>query len=163
MSGDFLAMQDVLNDLAENSDSLSAEEAVRAREDLAQLEAVLKRTYSMVETALRRHLEAGSREQGGKVYALAQSGKWRYRHRDILNKIADQAARPDADGVLPTALDAARAAAKMTFETYSSNSTKPKETQRRNLGFQQTEDVADWEKTGTEIEVVDLNEPKGAQ
>lgn len=165
--GDFIAMQDVLNGLAEDSDSLSADEAIAALEALGELASVLKRTESMVETALRRHLEGGSRELGGRMYGLGKKGEWRFRHRDVIARVAEVASTPNVDGEVPTARDAAISAARTMLALYASDSTKPKATALKALGFHPPAkgvktDVADWEKTGTEIKVVDLDAPEGA-
>lgn len=165
--GDFLAMSDVLNGLAEESDSLSADEAIAAMEALRELQSVVRRTESMVETALRRHLESGSRELGGRMYGLGKKGEWRFRQRDILARIADSAAMPNVEGEVPTAHEAALIAARLTQGLYASRTTKPKSTGLKALGFNPPApgvktDVADWEMTGTEIKVVDLNAPEGA-
>lgn len=168
--GDFIAMQDVLNELAEDSDSLSADEAIAALEALGELASVLKRTTSMVETALRQQLEGvegRTRVLAGRAYSLAPKGKWRYRHREILHRIADHAAMPNADGEVPTAREAAIIAARLTQGIYASDSTVPKTTGLRALGFtppapRTATDVADWQKTGTQVVVTDLNAPEGA-
>jgi hypothetical protein len=162
-AGDFHAMEDVLNELADDSDSLSADEAMAAIEALGQLASVVKRTTSLVETALRRHLEAGGpRQLGGRAYVLKDAGKWRDNHLAFRKAIIDDACRPDTTtGELPTARDAATLAANAMFEAYLSQSSKIKESALEMYGFTRPQ-ISTWEKTGSKIEVVDLGAPEGA-
>ena len=162
--GDFIAMQDVLNELANDSDSLSPDEAIAALEALRDLQSVVRRTESMVETALKGHLEDGTRELGGRVYALKADGKWRYRHDDIDRAVLAKAKYLSTDHetgevdyeLVPIFV------IKLMAGLYRSTSTVPKKYALKAIGVDDTPKVADWEHTGKKIEIIDLNAPEGA-
>lgn len=163
-TGDFIAMIDVLTELGNESDSLSADEAIAALEALGQLASEVKRCESLVTTALKIHLEDGSRQLGGRVYALGEEGKWRYRHAHIDRVVHHAAMQTGVDaetGEIVTET-AVRHAIRLMAGLYRSASTVPKKGVLQDLGFDDTPDVADWEKTGKKIKVIDLEAPEGA-
>jgi hypothetical protein len=157
--GDLLAAQDVIDALAEHSDTLSLEQAIQMMEILANLTSVVRRADQLVQTQVYRLLEQ-PRVLGNRRYVRGANYTKRYDHARIARMIKDQALIDRETGELRAARDAVNAALHMALQIYTSDSTPAKQNAlRRLLGIGDVieENVATDVKTGTTIHVYDLD------
>lgn len=161
--GDIMSMIDVLREQANEADQLDVDQALARLEVLNQLHSEVRTCSSMIETAAKVHLESGSRQLGERVYALGEDGKWRYHHEEIDRAVLKHAMAVGADeqGEV-SAHEAVVAAVRLMAGLYRSASTTPKKQALTALGFDDTPDIATWERLGKKIKVVDLSAPEGA-
>ena len=157
---DIVGMIDVLSEVAEQSDSMEADEAIALMESMGELISEARRILSLVETAVKNHLEAGAREIGGRTYVRKAAGKWRAYHDEIASAVIGQSVVDTATGELRDAKEAASVAVAFMRDLYVSPSVEPKKGGLKRLGLDLLE-VSRWEKTGTRIEVIDNEGPEG--
>jgi hypothetical protein len=158
--GDILAAIDLLAELCNAADQLEVDEATAFSELLGQLGSEVKRTASMIDTALKAHLEDGARQVGDRVYAKKRDGKTRFDHDHIGTRVAALAAIDTETGqIRESAHDAAREAVRLMMKLYVSPADKPHTVHLAALGLAKRE-VSRWEHTGTKIVVTDLSAPE---
>lgn len=156
--GDVLAAIDVLVQLTEESDQLEADEAIVMMELLADLKSKAAIAYGSVQTAVVNKLESGSREIEGRLYYRKAAGVYRTYHADVHAAVVGQSV-VDRDGVIRDAKEAAQRAVHLMEMLYVSASTNPKIAGLDALGLSKKK-VMRWEKTGTTVNVVDMQDPE---
>lgn len=160
VSGDLRAAIDVVDQLAERSDSLRVDEAVEALEALAQLGNAVKQAMVLIESGAANQLEQ-PRVIGNRRYVKANRYTRRFNHERIAKMIAVQASINNITGEIASAVKAAETATYLMREIYVSHSTDAKMGALRALlgvGDPFAENLARNEHTGTKVEVYDLKE-----
>lgn len=158
--GDLLAVIDLMAAVAETSDSLEVDEAITTMELLRQVHSAVRTAEGMLDAAVKRHLEAGARQVGSRVYATKPDGKWRTYHDEIATKVIG-VSTVDADtGEIRDAKTAAATAVAFMQQLYVAPAVVPKAGGLKALGLDKA-DVSKWERTGTKIEIIDMEAPDG--
>lgn len=153
-TADLAAIGDVAARLAEQSDSLSAQQAIELL-GAAQLAAkALSIAMGLLEAQALKTLEQPI-IVGGTAWAKKPTYKDRPDQTLIARVVTEKAAQPDANGEVPTAVDAAEAATKMMQALYVSPSTKPKVGGVTALGLRM-EDVCAEEFVGHHLKQTEL-------
>jgi hypothetical protein len=145
---DIEAVGDVLDYVAEQSDSMEPDLAIQMINALNELERKLKMARSLCETQAKRTLEGKPIKVDGKVYAERDTGKWRPSQSRIRQAIVRNALADDQGRVVKSRQAVAERAVTIMYDLFVSPSTMPKVTGLKSLGLT-NEDVADWDKTGT--------------
>ena len=141
---DVLASIDVLNDVDEDTDSMSIEDAVAMREAVITLMSAARMTLALIDTQLVTTLES-PREINGMRYEVKKSdGKWRPDHMPVDAAVFRHSVADPETGELMDARMAAQAAIDMMADLYRSASTMPKTGALDKLGLKKW-DVAEQE------------------
>ena len=156
---DVEATGDVFVALGELSDSLSMEDAIAYKEALGRVKKVLEGVIGLVNTQIIRTLDSPV-QVGNRIWYTADDGKWRPDHAEVRKLVVDEVSKPDVNGEVPTARDAATQAFELAKILYVMPGTMPKKAGLDRLGVARNR-VARWEKTGTKIETKDLEGPDG--
>jgi len=160
--GDIAAAIDVVAEMVNECDSMTVDEALAMYDLVGQMTSELKRAASMLETQAKSLLEGGGRQIGDRMYGIKPSGKWRYRHDALADDIRVRALGIDeTTGEQRSARDAVEIAIKLMQEAYVSPSTEPKKGLLAKLGYTDTPQIAEWDRTGTRLVVTDLSDPGG--
>ena len=156
--GDLLAISDVLDALAEESDSLSLEDAIVLTETLDQLQSVLRRTQSMVDTQRITLLEQPT-VVGGRRYVPAVKYVERWEHYRIAKMITDRVRVDRETGEIRGADEAVAQALRYFIRIYLSESTKAKKGELQKLlgiGDAEAENLSRKVANGRTVNVYDL-------
>lgn len=94
-ASDILAATDVVDDIAEQSDSFDPETTVGMLEAIGQLERSIRTAKSMLRTQLISQLES-PKQIGSKIYAVVDEYKTRPEHEVIRARIISRAAGLDS-------------------------------------------------------------------
>ena len=151
--GDIDAMIDVLAQLEEQSDQLTADEAIAFKDAIGRVVAKAESTLGLLRTqAITIISDAPERVhvRDGVAYTVSDVGKWRPDQTMIRKAVARRAVVPGDDGEMRSAFDAAQAAVDMMYDLFVAPKTMPKAGGLTKLGLDK-KDVAHWEKTGTEL------------
>lgn len=156
--GDLLAISDVLDTLAEESDSLSLEDSIVLAETLNLLHSVLRRTASLVETQRLRLLEQPT-VVGGRRYVPATKYIDRWEHDRIAKMIADKVKVDRETGEIRSVDEAVAMALHHFIRIYLSNSDKAKKGELERLlgvGDAEAENLCRKVASGRTVNVYDL-------
>jgi len=158
---DIEAIGDVLDQIAEAADSLDAKESVEFMVALNAVNAKLKIAMTLCETQAKRTLDGQPIKVGDTLYVEKDTGKWRPDQSRIRARVVSMAAVDLATGEIVAGPIAAERAVDMMYQLFVSPSTMPKVGGLDYLGLDKR-DVADWERTGTALEAVELRSKAGA-
>lgn len=154
---DIEAMNAVLDDVADMADGLSAEQAIRLMDAVNAMIVRAKLAASLLETAAKNGLEQ-PKTIDGVLYAKTSTGKWRPEQSRIREVVATRAAYdPQTAELLADPKVAAARAVDMMYSLFVSPSQMPKVAGLEALKLDKS-DVAEWERTGTELKRVKLEE-----
>jgi hypothetical protein len=156
--GDLLAISDVLDALAEESDSLSLEDSIVLTETLNQLQSVLRRTQSMVDTQRITLLEQPT-IVGGRRYVPAVKYTERWEHWRIARMITDRVRVDRETGEIRGTDEAVAQALRYFVRIYLSESTKAKKGELKKLlgiGDAEAENLCKEVANGRTVNVYDL-------
>lgn len=156
--GDLLAISDVLDALAEESDSLSLEDSIVLAETLNLLHSVLRRTSSMVETQRLRLLEQPTVVEGRR-YVPAVKYTERWEHARVAKMIADKVRVNRETGEIRSVDEAVAMALHHFIRIYLSDSTKAKKGELKRLlgiGDAEAENLCREVANGRTVNVYDL-------
>lgn len=132
---DVAAMIDVLDELAEKSDSMTVEEAVELRESIVELRQRAQTVLGLADTQLVTILES-PREIGGNLYEVRQSdGKWRPLHTKVIARVKEVAPFNTDTGEILSPSEAAERAALLMSNLYVSPQGMPKVGALKALGL----------------------------
>lgn len=151
---DIQAVGDVLDWLCEQSDNMSIEAAV---EMVAALDALAKKVSmakSLCETQAKKLLDGQPAKVGDKIIVEKATGKWRPNQARIKNVVLSRSLVDDNGEREAEPDQAASRAIALMFSLYVSPSQMPKVGGLKELRLK-NEDVADWERTGSELKVID--------
>lgn len=141
---DIRAAGDVLDDVAELSDSMTVEQAVAYREAANELWTKVKQTIGLLDTQLVTVLES-PRAFNGMLYEVMQSdGKWRPDHMLVDQEVQRQSLINMETGEFRDPTEAVQAAMETMSDLYRSAQTMPKVGGLKKLGLNKW-DVADQE------------------
>jgi hypothetical protein len=137
--GDIEAMYDVLDQLGEQSDQIAPEDAIKLRAALTMLKRKAEVTLGLLQTAVVKATE----EQ--------PAGKWRPNQSKIKSRVVTMSSFNPITG---ETFDNVHAAAERAVDLMYALFVAPKDMPKKS-GLEQlhlvNDDVADWERTGTEI------------
>lgn len=123
---DIAAMADVLDGMAEDTDSLSVEAAVALRESVIELRRRAATLLGLIDTQLVSVLES-PREFNGIRYSIVNDGKWRPMHSKIKAAVKRDAVAIDTEtGEMRSAAEAVDHAVETMYALFVSPSTFPK-------------------------------------
>lgn len=154
---DVLAMGDVLDLIAEESDTMSLERAVGLKDALGAMKAKLEATIGLLRTTAIRVLDdspAKSAIVGGRVLTAKPTGKWRPDQGKIRQRVVGLSAY-NADGEEVAAVDAAANAVNLMYDLFVAPKDWPKKSGLDKLHLTK-EDVGEFERTGTELKETPL-------
>jgi hypothetical protein len=152
---DLEACGDVAAWLAEQSDSLSAEQAVEMLSEARKVHRAFALAIDMLETQALQLIEQPILV-GHTAWAKKPVLKKRPRQGQIAATVEAMAARPDENGEFPPAFEVASKAVTLMAALYVSPSTLPKVGGVKALGLEMT-DVVDEEHTGFELKATELD------
>jgi hypothetical protein len=151
---DVQAVGDVLDWLCEQSDGMGIEAAVEMAAALDVLAKKVAMAKSLCETQAKKLLDGQPARIGDKIIVEKATGKWRPNQSRVKGAVLARACY-DENGELEEYPDnAAERAIDMMFALYVSPSQMPKAGGLKELRLK-NEDVADWERTGSELKVID--------
>lgn len=154
VAADLKAIYDVAALLTEQSDQLSAEDALIMMEEAKKAQQALKLAIDMLESQALRSIEQPiliGRTAWSKVPVMKRRPR-----ADVIDKtVVRCAAMPDEDGVLPTAFEAAQNAVDIMKGLYVAPSTVPKVGGVKKIGLEFGE-VIDEELTGYELKRTEI-------
>ena len=153
-TGDIAAIGDVLDDIANRTDSMSVDEAMETATLLGELSKKLAVVKSLCETQVKTLLDGQPAKVGDKVIVERQTGKWRPDQTRIKRRVVGMAGCDPSTGELRTGPQAAEAAVELMYALFVSPSQMPKQGGMQKLGIDTT-DIAEWEITGSELKVID--------
>lgn len=152
---DLEAVGDVLDWLTEQSDTMTAETAIHMAAALDALGKKVAMAKSLCETQAKKLLDGQPIKVGDTLYVEKSTGKWRP-NQDRIRSVIVSRSLYDQNGEKVTEPEhAARRALAIAYEMFVSPSQMPKVGAMKSLGIS-NEDVADWEKTGSELKAVTL-------
>lgn len=151
---DLQAVGDVVDWVAEQTDSMTVEEAVTIGEALKDLAAKITIARTLCDTQVKTLLDGQPARIGDKVIVERQTGKWRPDQTRIKRRVVGMASCDPTTGELRTASEAADAAVNLMYALFVSPSQMPKQGGMQKLGID-TPDIAEWEITGSELKVID--------
>lgn len=154
VAADLQAINDVVQLLAESSDSLTTEQAIELIEAARKAQQSLKAAIEMLEAQAISTIERPLL-MGNVVWTKVPSVKKRPVPNIIDKAVLTFSAHPDGDGVMPTAYEAAQTAINMMKGLYVSPSTVPKVGGVKALGLDMG-DVCTEEHTGYELKRTEL-------
>lgn len=152
--GDLQAVGDVVDWVAEQTDSMTLEEAVTIGEALRELSTKIALAKALCETQVKTLLDGQPARVGDKVIVERKTGKWRPDQSRIKRRVVGMAGCDPSTGELRTGPQAAEAAVDLMYALFVSPSQMPKQGGMQKLGID-TPDIAEWEVTGSELKVVD--------
>lgn len=152
---DLQAVGDVLDWVCEASDSMTVETAIEFSVALTALIAKARMAQSLCETAAKTMLDGQPALIGDTLYVEKATGKWRPDQSRIRARVVGMSSCNPETGELVTAPEAAERAVNFMYTLFVSPSTMPKVGGLDLLGLDKR-DVADWEKTGSELSAVQL-------
>lgn len=147
---DLLAMADVLDDVGEETDSMTVEQAVEMREAIAELIRRARGVMGLCDAQLVSILES-PRQFGGSIYSVVPDGKWRPLHENVRSAVI-RAAAADEDGAIRGGRLAAEEATKIMYDLFVAASTMPKTGALERLGLVK-DDVGLFERAGKKLRV----------
>ena len=153
-TADLQAVGDVLDWVAEQSDSMTVEEAMALIDVLAEIGKKVTMAKSLCESQVKTLLDGQPAKIGDKVVVERQTGKWRPDQTRIKRRVVGMAGCDPATGELRTGPQAAEAAVDLMYALFVSPSQMPKQGGMQKLGID-TVDIAEWEHTGSELKVID--------
>lgn len=149
---DVLAMGDVLDLIAEESDEMSLERAVELKDALGLMKAKLEATIGLLRTSAIRVLDDTpdrSAIVGGRVLTAKPTGKWRPEQSKIRSRVVGMSAF-DANGEAVPAVEAAANAVNFMYDLFVAPKDFPKASGLEKLKLTK-DDVGEFERTGTEL------------
>jgi len=152
--GDITAIEDVINELAEQTEQMSVEENLRMCDALDALSKKIATTRSLCETAAKKLMDGQPAQVDNKVYVEKTTGKWRPDQNKIRRHVATRSVC-DANGEMMSPHDAAQRAVDLMYALFVSPSQMPKQAGMKQLGLD-APDVAEWERTGSTLKVVEV-------
>lgn len=152
---DLQAVGDVAALLAEQADSLSAQQAVELLHAARLADKALKMAIDMLEARAMQQIEQPILV-GNTVWAKKPSYKKRPDQKLIQRVVIAKASQPDEDGVAPTAHEAATAATLYMAALYVSPSTLPKTGGVNGLGLG-LGDVVNDQHVGFELKTTEID------
>lgn len=153
-TADLQAVGDVLDWVAEESDSMTIEEAMAVLETLVEVGKKLAMAKALCETQIKTLLDGQPAKVGDKIVVERQTGKWRPDQGRIKRRVVGMAGCDPSTGELRTGPQAAEAAVDLMYALFVSPSQMPKQGGMQKLGID-TPDIAEWEITGSELKVID--------
>lgn len=153
-TGDLQAVGDVVDWVAEQTDSMTLEEAVTIGEALRELTAKIALAKALCDTQVKTLLDGQPARVGDKIIVERKTGKWRPDQNRIKRRVVGMAGCNPSTGELRTGPQAAEAAVDLMYALFVSPSQMPKQGGMQKLGID-TPDIAEWEITGSELKVVD--------
>jgi hypothetical protein len=157
--GDVLGMQDVLTELTNEADDFDLDGAIVMMETLELLTSQVKTARGALETKVRELLEETKQRRivGERLYRMKPSGTVRHDHEQIIVETIDLVSVPSEEGEVPTAREAADAAAHIVYDLFVSPRDKAKITRLKHyFGDDTAKAVTFWEKGSDKLEVIDL-------
>ncbi len=151
---DILAACDVADQLAREADDLSPEQALTLLEAVEAAEGALKNAAAFLRARALSQMEQPILV-GSTAYSKVMDVKMRPRQLLIRGAVIDAASRPDENGEVPTAHEAATSAAEMMAALYVSPSTVPKTGGLKAIGIPY-DDALTEEHTGWKIKKTEL-------
>lgn len=155
---DIQAMLDVIDDMAEDTDSLEVEAAVALRESIVELRRRANTLLGLIDTQLIATLES-PREFGGQRYRVAKNGKWLPDHSKVTAAVKDRALIDRETGEVRGAGPAVEEAIRWMAACYVSPSGMPKTGALDQMGVDKS-DVARFDGKGQKIAVEPVKEAK---
>lgn len=153
-SHDIAAMENVLQDLQGQIESMDVEQSIIMLEAVKSLKAKAHETIAHIEVWLADILES-PRQIGGNLYEVKNAGKWRPDH-DSIKKHAHVAAFADKEsGEVYGGMEAAERAVEIMYDLFVSPSSMPKTGALERLGLDKS-DVADFHREGKRISVTNV-------
>jgi hypothetical protein len=122
---DVAAMLDVIDDMAEATDSLDVEAGILLRESIVELRRRANVLLGLIDTQLIATLES-PREFNGQRYRVANDGKWTPFHEKVDAEIKKRALVDMETGELRPAAEAVEEALRWAGKCYLAPSTFPK-------------------------------------
>jgi hypothetical protein len=148
---DVKALDDVVNDITELSDSLKVDDAVAFRVALVAHQAKVKFAIDMLDAQLVKTLEM-PRTEGGWIHQVRRKkDKQRFDHAAIARAIREEALLDD-EGLLMTAREAVEEAVSMMQDVYISDSSKAKIGALKSIGIDR-KDVETFERGDLYVDV----------
>lgn len=148
------AMGDVVDQMCEQTDALSVEDAVMWRESVIELRRRAATLLGLIDTQLVNVLES-PREFDGIRYWIGKDGKWRPLHAKIKSEVKRAAVMDHETGELFDARGAADRAIEMMYELFVSPATFPKTGGLDRLGVDK-EDVGTFDETGRKVKTEEV-------
>lgn len=153
---DVAAMLDVLNDMCEETDAMSIEDAVFLRESVVELRQSAATLLGLIDTQLVTTLES-PRVINGNLYEVRKSdGKWRPDHMPV-DAAVRRAAMADENGEMHSVGVAVDEAVRIMADLYRAASTMPKIGALEKLGLKKYQ-VADQESGKPVLKVIAVAE-----
>jgi len=152
---DLEAICDLLVDLANDADGLTLEEGVDLWKASLDVLAQTKTTISMLETRIKDELES-PKQIDNVVYRRKPKGVDRFDHPGIARAVLDQVRIDYATGEVRDLTPAVEALRLFTTIYLSASSQAKKSALRSLLGAHAAEDLVEWERTGSTIDVIPL-------
>lgn len=152
---DLQAVGDVVDWLAEQSDSLTAETAIVMAGALDALAKKVAMAKALCETQAKKLLDGQPVKVGDTVYVEKATGKWRPNQNRIRSVIVSRSLYDQNGEKVDEPAHAVERAVTIMYEMFVSPSQMPKVGAMKSLGIA-NDDVADWEKTGSELKAVSL-------
>lgn len=156
MSAELDGVVDLVAEVGERADSLSADQAIAALEAVQDIVTACRATLSLLEDQLKVTLEQ-PRRVGDKTYEIVDDWKWRPDQAVIKSNIVSAAVVRAED-----AERAATRAVELTYQLFVAPGSMPKVTGLRSLGLGK-DDVAECELHGRKLIVRDHSQPGGAR
>jgi len=153
-TADLQAVGDVLDWVAEQTDSMTIEEAMALIDVLAEIGKKVTMAKSLCETQVKTLLDGQPAKIGDKVVVERQTGKWRPDQTRIKRRVVGMSGCDPSTGELRSGTQAAEAAVDLMYALFVSPSQMPKQGGLQKLGID-TADIAEWEITGSELKVID--------
>lgn len=153
--GDLQAIGDIAVWLAEESDQMSAEQAVELLTEARKVHRALGNAIALLETQALKTIEQPILV-GTTAWSKKPAFKKRPRQQAIAHTVEALATRPDVNGEVPPAYEVAERAVKMMSDLYVSPSTLPKVGGVKALGLEMN-DVVDEEHTGFELKATEID------
>lgn len=154
MREDVAAMCDMLKDIAEQSDALKADEAVKLLDELLRLKKQAAEVAALVESQAKRVLEQPI-QVGSVLYAVKPAGKYRPDHGVVKRSLVDWSLIDRATGETFDREQAVERAVGLCYDAFVAPATMPKKGLLDKLGLDR-KDIAHWEQTGTELVRTDI-------
>lgn len=155
VAADLQAIYDVARLLTEQSDGLSAEQAISLMEEAKKAQQALRLAIDMLEAQALRGLEQPVL-MGNVVYAKVPSMKKRPIVENIDAQVVRVAAQPDEHGELPSAFDVAQTAVELMKSLYVAPSSVPKVGGIKKIGLDYGDAITE-EHTGFELKRTEID------
>jgi hypothetical protein len=147
---DIEAIYDVMDAVADAADTMTVEEAIAFSEALDGIKSRMLLARSLCETQVKHKLDGQPIKIDNTLFVEKDTGKWRPNQSMIRSRVVGMAACDIETGELLEARSAASRAVDFMYDLFVSPSEMPKVGGLKKLGLK-TNEVADWEKTGSEI------------